>query len=77
MGAGEVEVGSGVVVGGMAVSVGGTGVCVGTTGVDVGELQDDSSNKKVMKVMKRLMLQIIWANKKRRAEILLPSKNIS
>jgi hypothetical protein len=69
-----VEVGSGVGVDGMDVSVGETGVSVGTMGVDVGELQEASSNKKVMKVMKRLMLQIIWANKERRAGILLPSK---
>jgi hypothetical protein len=44
----------------MGVSVGGTRVWVGTIGVDVGELQEDSRNKKVMKFMKRLMLQIIW-----------------
>ena len=71
-----VEVGCGVTVGGIGVSVGGTGVSVGTAGVDVGELQEDSSNNKVMKVMKRLMLQIIWANKKRGQELLLPSTEL-
>lgn len=69
-----VEVGSGVGVDVMGVSVGGTRVWVGTISVDVGELQEDSRNKKVMKFMKLLMLQIMWANKERRAGMLLPSK---